>query len=381
MATLQNTAEGGSNTTLVSAANSGGSSGDAWSSVNRGSAASAYTFSTTAPAHGSLGYAIQAASGEACQLIWTYTGGSGAASLFYYKHPGTPSAASQLATIRNGSGNAAIMSIGTDNKLVLQNALGTNVRVSPTALATNDVVWVTFRALKGTGTTDGTLEYAWGYLGQYVPTDTFMSATVNAGTADMASTRYGRTTGSTWATTMWYDDLETNTSATALIPPLEARAVAVSIDVSAAGATASVAGASAAVAVTTDGAGSAGATATASAAVTAALAGAGQTVPTATGSASVTASTAGTGTTVATPAASAAVSTSLSGDGSVAADAAAFAAIVAELAGEGSVAVDVEYFGLLAIPDRPLPHRLTVTGTTRTLTATSTARTLTVEAP
>lgn len=232
MATLANSAEGGTNTTLVSGANSGGSSGDAWSSVNRTSAASAYTFSSSFPAHGSLGYAIQAASGEACQLIWTVAGTNGAAALFYYRHPGTPSAASQLATIRHGSGNMAIMSVGTDNKLILQNAVGGNIRVSPTALVAGDEVWISFRALKGGSTSTGTVEYAWGYKGSATVQDTGISTATNAGTADPASYRFGRTTGSTWATTMHYDSIEVETAATALIPSLEQRNLAFSLAMS-----------------------------------------------------------------------------------------------------------------------------------------------------
>lgn len=379
MASLSNSAEGGSNTTLVSAANSGGSSGDAWSSVSRGSAASSYTFSSSFPAHGTLGYAIQAASGEACQLIWTYVGGSGAACLFYYKHPGTPTAAAQIAQIRNAGGNAAIMSIGTDNKLVLQNATGTDVRKSPTALVANDEVWISFRALKGASTALGTVEYAWGYKGSATVVDTGSSSTTNAGTADMTSTRIGRTNAVAWAATSYFDSIECETSFSVLIPSREQRNLTGSLTPSGEGTSSAAGVPSLPGALAPSGSGTN--VATGVPAIAGALTPSGSGTNVVTGVPRVTGSLAPSGSGTAALAGVPAIAGSLGPSGTGTTDLTYVPALWSELyaTGEGTCVVD----GEASNPDEPppnipLPHALSMAGAARTLTVTSDVRGLTV---
>lgn len=68
---LANTAEGGTNTTAVTAGNSGGSSGNAYDTVT-----GAPTFSTTQAAHGSLSYSFSTSTAATLSLNWTTSVGS-----------------------------------------------------------------------------------------------------------------------------------------------------------------------------------------------------------------------------------------------------------------------------------------------------------------
>src|SRR5712672_1763560 len=88
---LANNAEGGSNGTTVSNANSGGTSGNAWDliSVVTGGVCQ---FSNTSPAHGSLCYAFSTGATAGSSLIgWTTSVGT-TTTLYgraYYKITGT----------------------------------------------------------------------------------------------------------------------------------------------------------------------------------------------------------------------------------------------------------------------------------------------------
>jgi hypothetical protein len=59
MAIIKNSAEGGTDGTVVSAANSGGNSGTAWSLVDDGTTNDTVKFSTAGTMYGSLGYLVQ----------------------------------------------------------------------------------------------------------------------------------------------------------------------------------------------------------------------------------------------------------------------------------------------------------------------------------
>ena len=81
-----NTAEGGTYGTSVTAANSGGGSGNAFGVVNKGAGA-ALVYSTTADAHGVLGYSLTGSSGTATDVGWTGFNTTSMATRFYY-NPG-----------------------------------------------------------------------------------------------------------------------------------------------------------------------------------------------------------------------------------------------------------------------------------------------------
>lgn len=68
---LANTAEGGTNTTTVTAGNSGGTSGNAFDTVT-----GAPTFSTTQAAHGTLSYSFSTTTASTLSLNWTTSLGS-----------------------------------------------------------------------------------------------------------------------------------------------------------------------------------------------------------------------------------------------------------------------------------------------------------------
>lgn len=82
---LSNTGEGGSNTTTVSTANSGGTSGNAYDGVTIGAGATV-TFSTTQAAHGTLGYAVGiGATFATSYMAWTTTSFGTISTTIYFR--------------------------------------------------------------------------------------------------------------------------------------------------------------------------------------------------------------------------------------------------------------------------------------------------------
>lgn len=342
MTAFANNAEGGSNGTAVTqggAGNSGGASGDFWTLVTKTSGASTCTFSNTWAAHGSLSYAFQMATNESVLLIWNCPASTGsAAGLFYYKHPGTPAATSQIAMIR-GAANICVVSVSTANKVTLSDGTGVKHTSTPTLVA-GDELWISFRATKGTTTGDGTIEYAWGYKGNATVQGTFFSNTANAGTVDMNSIRFGRSTPVAWATTFYADSLEGQSPFTVLIPAREQRDLTAALPASMTG-TATAAGVPTlpgALAPSMGGAGSAAGVPALPAALAPSMTGAGSATGTPSVAAALAPSMAGTATATGTPAITGALAPSLAGTASATGAPAVAGTVTSSMAGTSAAA-------------------------------------------
>ena len=132
-----NTAEGGTAGTSVTAANSGGGSGNAFGVVNKGAGA-ALVYSTAADAHGVLGYSMTGTSGTATDMGWTGYSTTSMAVRFYYNPGATlPSTVLRLADIRNATGTAARVMLTAANQLAIQNNAGLTVTTFAHALTAN----------------------------------------------------------------------------------------------------------------------------------------------------------------------------------------------------------------------------------------------------
>lgn len=129
MTTKANTFEGGTDTTAISAANSGGTSGDAVANTT----GTAPTYSTSAAMHGFLGMSGSAASGTASTCNWTGFSSTTMAYRFYYKHR-APSAATQMFQSRTAAGQTCGITANTSGTLQVVNSSGATTNL--TALVT-----------------------------------------------------------------------------------------------------------------------------------------------------------------------------------------------------------------------------------------------------
>lgn len=114
MALIVNTAEGGSNTTGVTAANSGGASGTAFAvdpTLNGG----AITFSNEQPSHGSLGYKVVRSGTTQCYIDWTNTTASTLAFRGYFYFDNLPAGGTSFVSFRTSGGGTHRASLVVNN--------------------------------------------------------------------------------------------------------------------------------------------------------------------------------------------------------------------------------------------------------------------------
>jgi RHS repeat-associated protein len=213
---VANSAEGGTNGTTVTVANSGGASGDPFNVVTRGTGA-ALTFATAAAEHGSLGYSLTATSGTGTHLDWTGYNATSAAVRFYY-NPGStlPSTTVRLLDVRNSTGTAARVLVSSSNQLIVQNAAGTTLKTFPTTLSTN--TWYRIELGVSISATAATVNAAYYSGDSTTPADpAYSTSTANTGTANITTISIGDTSSATWAGTAYFDDLAAQPGTTSYI--------------------------------------------------------------------------------------------------------------------------------------------------------------------
>jgi RHS repeat-associated protein len=216
---LANSAEGGTNGTTVTVANSGGASGDPFSVVTRGTGA-ALTFATAAAEHGSLGYSLTATSGTTTAVTWNGYNATSAAVRFYY-NPGStlPSTTVRLLDVRNSTGTAARVLMTSSNQLIVQNAAGTTLKTFPTTLSAN--TWYRIELGVSISATAATVNAAYYPGDSTTPVDTaYSTSSANTGTANITTISIGDTTSGTWAGTAYFDDLAAQPATTSYIGPV-----------------------------------------------------------------------------------------------------------------------------------------------------------------
>lgn len=207
--TKRNTAEGQANATPLTAANSGGASGDAFSSI--GGAGGTCTFSTAQFMHGSQSYLMSATSGNTFIPAWTFPATPQLATQFFFRLLALPTNPVTLAQIRNATGNAAKITINAANKLQIQDATGTSLTTFATILAINTWYRVEVEAQPGTTIANGTINAGY-YLGDAAegsPVDARYAsgATVNAGITGLTTFQPGiAATAAAGTFQVYYDD-------------------------------------------------------------------------------------------------------------------------------------------------------------------------------
>jgi len=206
---LQNSVDGGVPGSNVTSANSGGSSGSAftqvvWNNASVGTTGNAgITYATSTLFGDSLVVRINAGSND--YIRWDASDGGRCVvgfPLVIPAGPDYPNATDTIATIRNSTGNMGAFITRTDGKVAVQDATAATVTasISASALAAG-VYYVELGAAKGTGTNNGTLEYRVYDLADYTtPVLSWTSSAQNAGTTDPAQARfYGPVTGTAYA--------------------------------------------------------------------------------------------------------------------------------------------------------------------------------------
>ena len=209
----RNSAEGGSDETAVTTGNSGGASLDPWTQVALGEG-SAIVYDSAEAAHGDLSYSIRQAANQVAFLIRSVAASDQALLSFYLRFPSLFSVTSAICQLHNGSGPAASLNLTNTGRVQVNNSAGTTIFTTDLNSPLEPDTWyrVELRARRGTGTDDGTIEFAY-YLGDdTTPVESFSSTSVNAGTLPITNARLGRTFGATADTTpVWVDSIQVAT--------------------------------------------------------------------------------------------------------------------------------------------------------------------------
>lgn len=208
------TAEGGSDGSNLTAANSGGSSGPACALVTP-SNTTAMRFAAEAARHGTRGLRVEAAASTTTYATWTFEAAAARGNLaFAWQAPtALPSGDVVFCGLRGG---AALADTAWMAQLVLKSTGAVHARNSATtqlaALTGVTVVpgtWygVELAATKGTGTGDGLIEARMWELGDAVPALQQYTG-VNAGTLDASRVRVAVPQSGAATMIQWFDDLQ-----------------------------------------------------------------------------------------------------------------------------------------------------------------------------
>jgi len=232
---ISNNAEGFSTSpTTPTTGNTGGGSGDAASAVTQG-AASTIRATNASALFGAFGYEfalVDSGSDGACRITWALSSASRVVLSCYYMSSSVGGAIEDVMGIRHASGNMAILSIGTDGKLIPVNSAGSyQSGMRATNALTPDVMYrIELAVTKGTTSSNGVIEYAYFVGNSATPVETYSSNSQNTGTADVAQLWVGRSTGRTIAHTCYYDEIRGNTLASGWHDPIPIAATATQDD-------------------------------------------------------------------------------------------------------------------------------------------------------
>lgn len=222
MTTYTNTAEGGTNGTAVSAANSGGGSGDAFATNPVG-----MTFSSTYKAHGTLGYLVDTTgSAAAFGTYHTITAAAQVSGRLYINLVTLPGAIIPLfcAADTAGKNTCWSLSVDTDNKLRVRGRSGTLLKQFATALTANTWYRIEFETDIGTDTSTGKLNVRYYALDGTTPAETAYTATGldlrGAAGASYARLHLGDNSATTYAIKAGYDDLKYVTGTMTAVGPV-----------------------------------------------------------------------------------------------------------------------------------------------------------------
>ncbi|HYH74507.1 MAG TPA: PKD domain-containing protein [Candidatus Saccharimonadales bacterium] len=198
-----NKAEGGSNSTVVTAANSGGLSGDPWVNV---SGSNVWTYTTTNVARGTLAYQCTQGVGEAATLLWDLPAITEIYGRCYYYFTGF-AAATQivLRTFSGGFVNEAWrLDLQTDGTLRLRDGATDILGVASQPLQPG--VWYRVEWHAKSGTSDGILEFKVFTADQSTPLFSYTNTACNMNSS-MDHVQFGPGASNAQLPTMYADEL------------------------------------------------------------------------------------------------------------------------------------------------------------------------------
>jgi hypothetical protein len=187
-----NSAEGGTESATVTVGNSGGASGDAWGGVVING--TLRYRNTPTPHNGIRCYELAPNASQQCYLRTIETATDSAMVSMYFRTSSWPSTTSVIIAGRSAAAQSATLSLLSTGRLQVANAGGTPLDTSGAGVTLAINTWhrLEVRLIKGTTTTNGTIQ-----IGVYVgdsltPLYTYSSSVVDAGTAQLTDWRLGR---------------------------------------------------------------------------------------------------------------------------------------------------------------------------------------------
>lgn len=150
MTTKVNTCEGGTNGVAISAANSGGASGDAWDSVTGNGV---WNYSTTHPSYGTKGAQLVLTADPNARLNWSMGGTDLRVRFSFYHTSNVPATMTLVRPLASGSQVAALRINSSNGRLILSSAANSTLATSTTVLNTSQQYGIEMKFLVGTGTT------------------------------------------------------------------------------------------------------------------------------------------------------------------------------------------------------------------------------------
>lgn len=223
---LTNTAEGGSNGTTVTAANSGGASFDAWSTNPTIGSGAALVFDSAQAMHGTLSYRFSTGgSAVQCKLPWTFTG---AATIQWRLYVRTPSAFTNLPTIfrLQGAGTQAIrLAWNASGNLVVRDTANAQQAQSSTTFTTG--AWYRIEGYCTAGSSSVAEVKIWSTPDDTgTATETISLSAKNFGTANIDTCEIGQVASTANIPQWWADDITISDTQTYMGPVTTAQAVA-----------------------------------------------------------------------------------------------------------------------------------------------------------
>lgn len=220
MAEFSNSAEGGTNGSTVTVANSGGASGNAFDAAAR-SGTGTLTYSNASSAHGGLSIHVNTpVAADTSFVVWSTGNDADVAARFYLYLNALPSSAVNILTVRSASAQTAVIALNSTNRLQLQNAASGVVNTMTNSLSINTWYRVELQATVGATTSTGSLAYQYFALDDTTPLGSFSTTTTNTGTAPVTTVRFGDSSGSSGFINMLIDDTKVNFGSSVALGPV-----------------------------------------------------------------------------------------------------------------------------------------------------------------
>lgn len=219
----QNTFEGQSSGTTLTAANSGGGSGDAFDFVTA-TGTVAVTYDNSTAAHGTQSLHVNASTTSTLQVRTTAPNSLTLAIRLYLRLNATVGTAQDIIQVRN-SVQAAAVGLSATNQLQIKNAAGTTLK---NFLALSTATWYRLEVqyTVGGSTTTGTTNAQYYLLDSMTPVETVYAsgATIDIGTTNLIEFRFAKLLSAP-ALDIFYDDVAWNDSSANAIGPYQPKPI------------------------------------------------------------------------------------------------------------------------------------------------------------